>query len=75
LIVADAFGIQRRLEISPKLLNNTEGGDFKFRDYHQSIHTPFEPGKTTQPSRWAIEDTKYAIYDALKILEGELHDL
>src|SRR5882724_22105 len=60
LITSDAFGIPRRLEISPKLLNDTEGGDFKFRDYYQSIHTPFEPGKVTQPSRWAIEDTKYA---------------
>lgn len=75
LITADAFGIPRRLEISPMLLNATEGGDFKFRDYSASISTPFEPGKMTEPSRWAIEDAKYSIFDAYKVLEKEMHDL
>lgn len=75
LITADAFGIPRRLEISPKLLNTTEGGDFKFRDYSASINTPFEPGKMSEPSRWAIEDAKYSIFDAYKVLEREMLDL
>ncbi len=75
LITADAFGIPRRLEISPKLLNTTEGGDFKFRDYHASISTQFEVGRMTEPSRWAVEDAKYQIYDAFKVLEKELHNL
>jgi hypothetical protein len=73
MITADAFGIPRRVEISSALLNDTEGGDFKFRDYSASISTPFEPGKMTEPSRWAVEDTKHAIFDALKVLEKELH--
>jgi pyruvyltransferase len=75
MITADSFGIPRRLEISPKLLNATEGGDFKFRDYSASIHTPFEPGITSEPARWAIEDAKHSIFDAYKVLEKEIHDL
>jgi pyruvyltransferase len=74
MITADAFGIPRRVEISPKLLNATEGGDFKFRDYSASINTLFEPGKMTQPSRWAIEDAKYSIFDAYKVLEKEMQN-
>ncbi len=73
MITADAFGIPRRVEICPALLNATEGGDFKFRDYSAAINTPFEPGKMTEPSRWAIEDAKYSIFDAYKVLERELH--
>ncbi len=75
MITADAFGIPRRVEISPSLQNETEGFDFKFRDYSASINTPFEPGKMTEPIRWSVEDTKHAIYDALKVLEKELHNL
>ncbi len=71
LIVADAFGgIPRRLELSPALAK--EGGDFKYRDYHASIHMPFVPGKMGEPNRWAVEDVKYAVYDAFKVLEKEL---
>ncbi len=75
MIVADAFGIPRRVEISPMLMNATEGGDFKFKDYSAAIHTAFEPGKMTEPSRWAIEDAKYSIFDAYKVLEKEMHVL
>jgi hypothetical protein len=75
MITADAFGIPRRVEISTALMNSTEGGDFKFRDYSAAIHTRFEPGKMTEPVRWAIEDAKYSIFDAYKALEKELHDL
>ncbi len=71
LIVADAFGgIPRRLELSPALAK--EGGDFKYRDYHASIHMPFVPGKMGEPNRWAVEDVKFAVYDAFKVLEKEL---
>ena len=75
MITADAFGIPRRVEIFPGLLNVTEGGDFKFRDYSAAIHTPFVPGKMMEPSRWAVEDARFAIHDAYKVLERELHDI
>jgi hypothetical protein len=75
MIVADAFGMPRRVEVARALLNDTEGGDFKFRDYSASIRTPFEPGKMTEPSRWSIEDTKHEIYHALKLLEKNIHEM
>jgi hypothetical protein len=71
MIVADAFGgIPRRVEISPAIAK--EGGDYKFLDYSASINTPFVPGKMTEPLRWHVEDTKYSIFDAYKILEKDL---
>ncbi len=73
VIIADAFGkIPRRLEISSTMSDPKEGGDFKFRDYHASIKMAYEPGKMREPNRWVVEDVKYAIYDAFKVLEKEL---
>jgi pyruvyltransferase len=71
MIIADAFGgIPRRVEICPKMLD--DGGDFKFRDYSASIHTPFETGKMIEASRFYIEDVKFALYDAYQALDKEL---
>ena len=72
VIVADAFGIQRRLEIASTMNGKHEGGDFKFRDYHASIQMPFEPGKMAKAQRWIVEDVRFAVYDAFKVLEKEL---
>jgi len=69
MIVADAFGLPRRVELATALDNHTEGGDFKFRDYSASIHTPFEPGVMVHPIRGHIEDVKFAIYDVYQALE------
>lgn len=70
MIVADAFGIQRRVEICSKLAN--EGGDFKFRDYSASIQTPFEIGKMMSPRRGPVENVQHEIYDAYKALAASL---
>ena len=70
MIVADAFGIPRRFEYSPKL--TWDGGDFKFRDYNASINTPFVVGKMMDASRVHVEDIKYNIYDAYRSLKGYL---
>jgi hypothetical protein len=71
MIVADSFGIPRRVEYSAKM--NKDGGDFKFRDYSASIQTPFETGKMTEPkNRNVIEDVKFEIYDAYRALESYL---
>lgn len=70
MIVADAFGIPRKVEVSPALAR--EGGDFKFRDYSASIRTPFVEGVMSSPNRWHVEDAKFAIYDAYKELESRL---
>ena len=75
MVVADAFGIPRRVEISNVLRTETEGGDFKFRDYSLAIHSPFVTGKMYEPSRWAVEDARFSVHDAYKALERELHDI
>jgi pyruvyltransferase len=66
MIVADAFGIPRRVEICPAMAR--DGGDFKFRDYSASIQTPWEPGKMREASRFRVEDVKFAVYDAYREL-------
>lgn len=66
IILADAFGIPRRYEHAPRL--DYEGGDFKFRDYSESISTPLEAGKTILGHRQRIDDCKSALYDVLRSL-------
>jgi hypothetical protein len=66
MIVADAFGIPRRVEYT-KTMDN-DGGDYKFRDYSASIRTRFEVGKMIEPVRTYVEDVKFAIYDAYRAL-------
>lgn len=67
-IVADAFGIPRRVEICPAMFR--DGGDFKFRDYSASIQCEFKTGVMMEPSRFRVEDVRFAIYDAYKDLES-----
>lgn len=70
MIVADAFAIPRRVEICPAMAK--DGGDFKFRDYSASIRTPFVAGKVAEANRFYVEDVKFAIYDAFRVLGKEL---
>ena len=66
LIVADAYGIPRRFEYTPRF--DHEGGIFKFRDYHQSIATNFEIGKTITPNPHHVETRKHELWDAYRDL-------
>ena len=68
LIVADAFGIPRRFEPAKTMARPSEGGLFKFRDYHASINMPFEPGVTATPNRHMVEDRQHQLYDMLREL-------
>jgi len=70
MIVADAFGIPRRVEYTPKM--DKDGGDFKFRDYSASINTQFIIGKMQEPTRTNVEEIKYNVYDAYRSLGGLL---
>lgn len=72
MIVADAFGIPRKVE--PAKANMKDGGDFKFRDYSASIQTKWEPEKMLLPSRYRIEDVKFQVYDAFRALKKELEN-
>jgi len=68
MIVADAFGIPRRVEICNKL----DGGTFKFRDYSATIKHDFKFGVMQTPDRFHVEDVKFALYDAYKFLERSI---
>ncbi len=70
MIVADAFGLPRRVEYCPELSKPSEGGDFKFRDYSESIHAPFEFGKLQTATRVRVEDLQFSIYDAYRELSS-----
>jgi hypothetical protein len=70
MIVSDAFGIPRRVEVCPALAR--DGGDFKFRDYSASIQMNWEAGKMGEPSQFRVEDVKFAVYDAYRALRKAL---
>jgi pyruvyltransferase len=70
MIVADAFGLPRRVEMSKA--NIKDGGDFKFRDYSASIQTKWEIGKMAEASRFRVEDVKFQVFDAFRALSREL---
>jgi hypothetical protein len=66
MIVADSFGIPRRVEVCKAM--ERDGGMFKFEDYSASIKTPFETGKMGEPLRVHVEDVKFAVWDAYREL-------
>jgi pyruvyltransferase len=67
LIIADAFAIPRRFEYAERRLK-LEGGQFKFRDYSESIRTPLEVGITTLANRQAVDDRKSELWDVFRAL-------
>jgi pyruvyltransferase len=68
-IVADSFGIPRRIE---EMALTRLDSSYKFRDYEASLGRTFEPGKTSSPRYSAVEDLKHAIHDVFRSLRGEL---
>lgn len=65
IIIADAFGIPRRIEISPRVLSHAhqEGGLFKWRDYSASLGVELELGVTKEIKRTIITDKQHEIFD------------
>jgi hypothetical protein len=47
-----------------------EGGEFKFRDYHESINMPFVLGEVQKADKNLINDRKDAIYDLFSELRN-----
>ena len=66
VIVADSFGIARRIEYAPGF--DKEGGMWKFKDYHESIRCSFEVGVTKRASKFFVEDVKDQLWDAYREL-------
>lgn len=68
IILADAFGIPRRIEIPPLALSNPkqEGGLFKWLDYSASINMKLEVGKTQEPDRNIITEKQHELFDVFE---------
>lgn len=64
IIVADAFGIPRRIEMTERFAK--EGGDFKFRDHCAAISIPFKVGVTQEPSRYKVQDRQHELFDVFE---------
>lgn len=68
IILADAFGIPRRIEIAPRMLTHQhqEGGLFKWHDYSASLDMKLEIGLTQEVDRNIITERQYELFDVLE---------
>lgn len=73
-IVADSFGIPRRIEVAPRMGAGNEGGMFKFRDYNTSVGVQHTVGKTQSAGKQEVETLKHVLYDLYQSLEGVLDE-
>lgn len=67
IILADAFGIPRRIEMSPRVMSHIhqEGGLFKWNDYSASIGMKLEIGLTQEVDRNVIAEKQHELFDVL----------
>lgn len=72
IILADAFGIPRRIEISPSVLEFTfrEGGLFKWMDYSLSLNMELKIGVTQEVDKNLIIDKQHELFDLFEELKG-----
>lgn len=68
IVLADAMGIPRRIEIAPNmlLLPKQEGGIFKWLDYSASIGEKLEIGLTQEINRHKIADKQHELFDIME---------
>lgn len=72
VIVADSFGLPRRVEPFAAMGSRDEGGDFKFRDYASAINQPIEwskPGGQIAPPQ-RIAAIRAELFDMLRSLRA-----
>lgn len=72
IILADAFGIPRRIEISPRVLTHAyqEGGLFKWNDYSASIGMKLQIGLTQEVDRHIITEKQYELFDMFEEIKN-----
>lgn len=72
IILADAFGIPRRIEIPPRSLSHPhqEGGLFKWHDYSASINMKLEIGVTQEPDRNTIIEKQNELFDVFEQIKS-----
>jgi len=68
IILADAFGIPRRIEIAPLALEKPkqEGGEFKWIDYSKSIDMELRIGVTQEADRNKIVEKQNELFDVFE---------
>lgn len=73
IILADAFGIPRRIEIAPNMVEkpHQEGGLFKWKDYSASLGMPLRVGVTQQPSSIMVSERQHELFDVFRKLRRE----
>jgi pyruvyltransferase len=64
IIVADAFGIPRRVEMAK--IFEREGGSWKFRDHDGAVGVKFQVGVTQEAPRYIVDDRQSELFDMLK---------
>lgn len=71
IIVADAFGMERRIEMTERF--NNEGGSYKFRDHDRAVGVEHEIGVTKLAPKYIVQNRKDEIWDMLREVPGELN--
>lgn len=67
IILADAFGIPRRIELAPRMISHaSEGGEFKWKDYSASLNIKFEIGVTKAVDRNRVIDKQHELFDVFE---------
>lgn len=72
IILADAFGIPRRIELPPRTITHPhqEGGLFKWIDYSESIGMKLDIGVTELADRNLIIDKQNELFDVFEEIES-----
>lgn len=72
IILADAFAIPRRIEISPRALTHAhqEGGLFKWEDYSASLNMKLEIGLTQEADRHMVMERQYELFDVIEEIKN-----
>ena len=71
IILADAFHLERRIEIAPRMMTHAhqEGGLFKWKDYHASLDEELVIGETRLIDRNKILEKQYELFDQFEELK------
>lgn len=71
IVLADALGIPRRIEIAPRMLSHPaqEGGIFKWRDYSASLKMKLEIGLTQEADRNRVAERQFELFDVFEELK------
>lgn len=77
IILADALGIPRRIEVAPRMLTHAhqEGGLFKWIDYSASIGVTLEIGLTQDINHNKIVERQHELFDVFEELRSLIYKM